>query len=159
MNSKFLYETIIGKIGIEENGSAITKIYFENEENNEDVPTRETSLIKEAAKQLNEYFVGQRRVFDIPLEAKGTVFQKKVWEALRQVPWGETKSYKEIAIMVGNEKACRAVGMANNKNPIAIVVPCHRIIGSNGKLIGYAGGLDIKERLLLLEKISKNEHK
>jgi methylated-DNA-[protein]-cysteine S-methyltransferase len=159
MNSKFLYETIIGKIGIEENGSAITKIYFENEENNEDVPTRETSLIKEAAKQLNEYFVGQRRVFDIPLEAKGTVFQKKVWEALRQVPWGETKSYKEIAVMVGNEKACRAVGMANNKNPIAIVVPCHRIIGSNGKLVGYAGGLDIKERLLLLEKISKNEHK
>ncbi len=87
----------------------------------------------------------------MPLNPNGTVFQKKVWNALCNIPYGETRSYKQVAEAVGNNKASRAVGMANNKNPIMIVIPCHRVIGSNGSLVGYAGGLDIKEKLLFLE--------
>lgn len=112
----------------------------------------ETALIKEAAKQLNEYLEGNRKVFDIPLELEGTPFQKLVWKALQDIPYSETRSYREIAESIGRPKACRAVGMANNKNPVAIFVPCHRVIGSDGKLVGYAGGMDIKEKLLDLEK-------
>ena len=88
----------------------------------------------------------------MPLAPKGTSFQQKVWAALREIPYGETRSYKEIAAMVGNEKACRAVGMANNRNPLPIFIPCHRVVGANGKLVGYAGGLDVKTFLLNLEK-------
>ena len=91
-------------------------------------------------------------MFDLPLDPIGTEFQKKVWQALKEIPFGETRSYGEIAKLIGNEKASRAVGMANNKNPIAIIIPCHRVIGANGKLVGYAGGLDLKEKLLKLEK-------
>lgn len=91
--------------------------------------------------------------FDLPLDARGTEFQKKVWNELLRIPYGETKSYKDIAVAIGNEKACRAIGMANNKNPIPIIIPCHRVIGSNGKLVGYAGGLNVKEKLLNIEKI------
>ncbi len=87
----------------------------------------------------------------MPLAPKGTDFQKKVWQALCEIPYGETFSYKKVAQKIGNEKACRAVGMANNKNPIAIIVPCHRVIGENGKLVGYAGGLEVKKKLLVLE--------
>ncbi|OPJ54728.1 methylated-DNA--[protein]-cysteine S-methyltransferase [Clostridium chromiireducens] len=153
MQSIFYYNTEIGKIGIEENGAAITKIFFINEDLQEDISEKsETELIKEAIRQLNEYFQGKRNVFDLPLEPKGTEFQKRVWNALKEIPFGETKSYGDIAKIIGNEKAARAVGMANNKNPIPIIIPCHRVIGSNGKLIGYAGGLDIKEKLLKIEK-------
>ncbi len=102
-------------------------------------------------KQLNEYFEGTRRTFDLPLELHGTDFQMKVWKALREIPYGEIRSYKEIAIAVGNEKASRAVGMANNRNPIFIIIPCHRVIGSNNTLVGYAGGLAMKQGLLELE--------
>ena len=130
MRNIFYYNTKIGRIGIEEN---------------------ETALLKEAIKQLNEYLDGKRTLFDLPLEPKGTEFQKKVWNALKEIPFGETRSYGEIAKIIGNEKASRAVGMANNKNPIAIIVPCHRGIGANGKLVGYAGGLDLKKKLLQLE--------
>lgn len=153
MKNTFYYDTKIGKIGIEENGKAITKIYFTNKDNEEEIiDGNETILLKEAIKQLNEYFDGKRSSFDLPLEPKGTEFQNKVWNALREIPCGETRSYGEIAKIIGNEKASRAVGMANNKNPIPIIVPCHRVIGANGKLVGYAGGLDIKEKLLDLEK-------
>lgn len=103
--------------------------------------------------QLKEYFHGSRRVFTVPLFLIGTEFQKKVWDALLRVPFGKVVSYKDIAIAVGNPKASRAVGMANNKNPIPIIIPCHRIIGSNKKLVGYGGGLHIKEKLLKLEGI------
>ena len=99
-----------------------------------------------------EYLNGKRKSFDIKYEINGTEFQKKVWKELTDIPYGETRSYKEIAVAVGNPKASRAVGMANNKNPIAIIVPCHRVIGSDGKLVGYAGGLDMKRALLTLEK-------
>jgi methylated-DNA-[protein]-cysteine S-methyltransferase len=153
MKNMFYYNTKIGRIGIEENGTAITKLDFINKDVQEEIIEKnETALLKEAIKQLNEYLDGKRSSFDLQLEPKGTEFQRKVWNALKEIPYGETRSYGEIAKVIGNEKASRAVGMANNKNPIAIIVPCHRVIGANGKLVGYAGGLDIKEKLLNLEK-------
>lgn len=107
--------------------------------------------------QLKEYFKGQRKVFDLPLAAIGTSFQQQVWNELCEIPFGETRSYGELATKMGSPKASRAVGAANGKNPISIVVPCHRVIGKNGKLTGFAGGLGVKEILLKLEsKQSKN---
>lgn len=103
-------------------------------------------------KQLREYFAGTRQQFDLPLDFEGTVFQKKVWQALLSIPFGETRSYRDIAEQVGNIKAVRAVGAANGKNPISIIAPCHRVVGVNGKLVGFAGGLNNKEILLGLEK-------
>lgn len=114
-----------------------------------------SELSEKVIMQLNEYFEGKRKEFDFPYEVQGTEFQKKVWNALCDIPYGETRTYKEIATAVGNPKASRAVGMANNKNPIAIAVPCHRVIGANGKLVGYAGGLPMKEKLLEIEKYHK----
>ena len=157
MKNIFYYNTKIGRIGIEENGIAITKLDFINKDVQEEIIEKnETALLREAIKQLNEYLDGKRSCFDLPLEPKGTEFQKKVWNALKEIPCGETRSYGEIAKIIGNEKASRAVGMANNKNPIPIIVPCHRVIGANGKLVGYAGGIDIKEKLLDLEKNHSN---
>lgn len=115
---------------------------------------RQTPLLKKACCQLEEYFEGKRKSFDIPLCPEGTEFQKRVWQALLKIPYGQTATYKDIAAATGNIKAVRAVGMANNRNPVAIFIPCHRIIGSNGKLVGYAGGLDIKKKLLQIEKLS-----
>lgn len=115
---------------------------------------KETPLIRKTYEQLCEYFDGKRKTFDLPLKIEGTPFQKKVWQALTEIPYGETRTYKEIACAVGNEKACRAVGLANNKNPIGIIVPCHRVVGSNGKLKGYAGGLEAKQFLLDLEGLT-----
>ena len=109
-------------------------------------------LLREAAAQLREYFTGTRRAFTLPLAPVGTEFQQRVWKALRTIPCGETRTYKQIAEQIGRNRAYRAVGMANNRNPIAILIPCHRVIGHDGRLTGYAGGLGIKERLLDLEK-------
>lgn len=109
-------------------------------------------LSDRAAKQLEEYFQGQRQEFDLPLRSVGTPFQMAVWEALKAIPYGETRSYGQIAAAIGNPKASRAVGMACNRNPIWIVIPCHRVVGSTGKLTGYEGGLDMKRALLELEK-------
>lgn len=103
-------------------------------------------------KQLSEYFAGTRQRFDLPLDFEGTEFQKSVWQALLDIPFGETRSYRDIAEQVGNIKAVRAVGAANGKNPISIIAPCHRVVGMNGKLVGFAGGLDNKKILLCLEK-------
>lgn len=111
-----------------------------------------SDISKLAKKQLDEYFSGTRKTFNLPIEITGTAFQKRVWTALCDIPYGETRSYKEIAMAIGNGKAARAVGMANNKNPVTIVIPCHRVIGSNGRLVGYAGGLAMKEKLLELER-------
>ena len=154
MNNIFYYDTKIGKIKIEENGVAITKICFIGKDIQEEI-CNETELLKKTIKQIEEYFEGKRSFFDLPLESKGTEFQKKVWKALIEIPYGETRSYGDIAKIIGNGKASRAVGMANNKNPIPIIIPCHRVIGANGKLVGYAGGLDLKEKLLELEKQNK----
>lgn len=144
-----IYKSCVGNILIEADNKAITRIQF----NTSNVSYCSSSLEQEAAKQLDEYFKGKRKKFDLPLNLKGTEFQKKVWEALKQIPYAQTRSYKEIAMMIGNKNASRAVGMANNKNPCPIVVPCHRVIGSNGSLVGYALGLDIKKKLLDLEKL------
>lgn len=111
-----------------------------------------STLAQKVTQQLNEYFAGIRKVFDIPLKLNGTEFQVKDWQALQTIPYGETRTYKDIAIQINNSKACRAVGLANNKNPITIIVPCHRVVGSSGKLVGYAGGLDMKKFLLTLEE-------
>ena len=109
-------------------------------------------ILLETQKQLREYFAGTRQQFDLPLDFEGTVFQKKVWQALLGIPFGETRSYRDIAAQVGNIKAVRAVGAANGKNPISIIAPCHRVIGSGGALVGFAGGLDKKQILLSLEQ-------
>ncbi len=113
--------------------------------------TEKTVLVK-AAIQIEEYLAGKRKRFDIPLSAEGTDFQKSVWKELAKIPYGESRSYKEIAVAVGDASASRAVGMANGKNPLCIIVPCHRVISSDGSLGGYSGGLSIKKRLLSLEK-------
>ena len=111
-----------------------------------------TPLLLETQKQLEEYFAGTRKTFDLPLSPKGTLFQQAVWQALREIPYGETRSYKEIAQTIGRPNACRAVGQANNRNPLMIVQPCHRVIGANGSLTGFAHGIDMKAFLLDLEQ-------
>ncbi|MGM9926796.1 MAG: methylated-DNA--[protein]-cysteine S-methyltransferase [Bacillus sp. (in: firmicutes)] len=152
MKRLFFYDTNIGKIGIAENGTGITDVYMADSIEEEVEFIQETPLLIEAAKQLNEYLAGQRITFDLPLASKGTEFQQKVWNVLKTIPYGETWSYKQVAEAIGQPTASRAVGMANNKNPIMIIVPCHRVIGSNKKLVGYAGGLEMKEKLLKLEE-------
>lgn len=138
----------IGKLTLCGTSLALSSISFgvHSEYNNP------SEILVKTHHELNEYFNGTRFDFDIPLAPMGTEFQKKVWEALVEVPYGQTASYKDIACKIGNDKASRAVGMANNKNPIPIIIPCHRIIGSSGELTGYAGGLDVKQYLLNLEK-------
>lgn len=144
----YSYNTLIGKIYIAEENGFITNISFKKINAKE----KETQLIKQAFNELNEYFNGERKFFDLPLAPLGTRFQQKVWKELQKIPYGQTVTYKYIAKQTGNEKACRAVGMANNKNPIAIIIPCHRVIGSNSSLTGYAGGIKIKQKLLELEE-------
>lgn len=111
-----------------------------------------TPLIKDTITQLDEYFIGKRKSFNLPIKPEGTAFQQEVWINLQKIPYGKTISYKKLAEMIGNPKASRAVGMANNRNPIAIIIPCHRVIGANGQLTGYGGGLKLKAELLELEK-------
>ena len=152
MGTIYYYETDIGKIGITEDNNKITNIFFNGEKIPNGYVLIESPILKEANTQLHEYFKGQRKAFDLPIAPVGTEFMISVWDALRQIPYGQTQSYKAIATVVGNSRSCRAVGMANNRNPISIVIPCHRVIGSNGNLVGYAGGLNIKEYLLALEK-------
>jgi len=150
-NLYYLYDSIFGKIVIESDGSAITCI----KTNGNLLLTGKKeadALTDKAAKQLEEYFAGKRINFDVPLDPKGTLFQRSVWNALQDIPYGETRSYKQIAEAINKPKACRAVGMANNKNPIWIMIPCHRVIGANGTLTGYGGGLEMKQRLLDLEQ-------
>jgi methylated-DNA-[protein]-cysteine S-methyltransferase len=148
----FFYESMIGRIGITEKDGKITNIYITEKELPEDMQICETPLLTEAVRQLESYFAGELQEFSLPLEPYGTDFMKQVWAALCEIPYGETATYGEIAKKVGRPKAARAVGLANNRNPIPIVVPCHRVIGADGSLTGYAGGLDMKKKLLDLEK-------
>ncbi|TDF97246.1 methylated-DNA--[protein]-cysteine S-methyltransferase [Paenibacillus piri] len=111
----------------------------------------ETGALAEAADQLRHYFAGRRTGFELPLDMRGTAFQQKVWQALCRIPYGAVCSYKDIGEAIGSAKAVRAVGGANNRNPIPVIVPCHRVIGAGGALVGYGGGLDVKTRLLRLE--------
>lgn len=149
----FKYKTILGAIYIVEKNEKIINIEIGKEikENHKNLTLKETKLINKTYRELDEYFKGKRQEFDIPLNLKGTDFQMTVWNELKNIPYGETRTYKDIAIAINNEKACRAVGGANNKNPIPIIIPCHRVIGANKKLVGYGCGLDIKEKLLEIE--------
>ncbi len=153
MKDYAIYESKFGEILIEYSNDSVYYLKFRRDGLEGDgIKTPFTDLV---FRELEEYFDGKRKVFTFKYTLEGTDFQKKVWEALCTIPYGETRSYKEIASQVGNSKASRAVGMANNKNPISVAVPCHRVIGANGKLVGYAGGLDLKEQLLDLEKKNK----
>lgn len=148
-------DTEIGRITIAEDGKGISEVLFEEENPPENAQEKETPLLLKAKEQLSEYFKGTRKVFDLPLSFKGTQFQLEDWNALRTIPYGETRSYKQIAEQLGRPGAYRAVGMANHVNRIPIIVPCHRVVGANGKLVGYGGGMEIKKKLLELE--SKNK--
>lgn len=143
------YNSPIGILEIITSEDAIISAMFveKAKENTED-----TEILREAIKQFDEYFKGIRKNFDIKYEIEGTEFQKRAWKALTEIPYGETRSYKQQAIQIGNEKATRAVGNANSKNLISIIIPCHRVIGSNKSLTGYAGGLNRKQWLLEHEK-------
>jgi methylated-DNA-[protein]-cysteine S-methyltransferase len=148
----YFQQTTLGKLGIAEQDGNITELYFASDVIPQGVDLVETALISEAFLQLNAYLAGELKAFSLPLKPHGTAFMQTVWQALCSVPYGTTASYKDIALAINNPKAVRAVGQANNKNPLPIFIPCHRIIGSNGKLVGYGGGLDIKAFLLVLEK-------
>ena len=143
----------IGELTIVSSDVGITAIYMETHPYTPaTVSTAAASPhLAEAERQLAEYFAGARTEFDLPLDPSGTPFQRAVWQALRTIAHGKTRSYAEIALQIGNPKAVRAVGLANGRNPISIVVPCHRVIGKNGTLTGYGGGLERKRRLLALE--------
>jgi methylated-DNA-[protein]-cysteine S-methyltransferase len=148
MIHQYSYETKLGSVTfVEEDGTLLAITTHRSFEG----IIKETNLIKEAYRQFSEYLEGERKVFDLPFKMQGTEFQKRVWKALCDIPYGETRSYKQIAEAIGNPKAVRAVGMANNKNPLLVVVPCHRVIGANGQLVGYASGLEKKRFLLQLE--------
>ncbi len=151
----YFYDTIIGKIGITEKNNAISSIIFTNEEIS-DLIKKETILIKTTFKEIEDYFNGKLKKFSVPIAPEGTEFMNQVWNELMKIPYGETCSYQSIAIKINNEKASRAIGLANNKNPIPIIIPCHRVIGKNKKLVGYAGGLHIKAKLLEIEQKYKN---
>ena len=144
-----IYETELGFLRIEYDGDSI--VYIGKEKGAPECNGEKNALTDKAYIQLTEYLKGERKNFDFKYKLNGTEFQMKVWRALCDIPYGETRTYRQIAAAVGNPKACRAVGMANNKNPIAIAVPCHRVVGSNGKLVGYAGGIEMKKILLDLE--------
>lgn len=147
--------TKIGNMAIIEEDNEIIAIEI-NQEIRENIMQKETPLLKETGKQLLEYLEGKRKNFTVPLNPKGTKFMQEVWTALQEIPYGETRTYGQIAQRIGKPKAARAVGMANHRNPIPIIIPCHRVIGSNGKLVGYALGMKMKKFLLTLEGIDKN---
>ena len=142
-------KTPIGPLTLQADEAAVTAIRFGAD------GARDASPLLDAAEaQLREYFAGARRTFDLPLAPHGTAFQQRVWTALRAIPYGETRTYGELAAAIGSPNASRAVGMANHRNPIPIIIPCHRVIGANGTLTGYAGGLEVKRKLLALEGIN-----
>ena len=147
----YAYDTELGKIVIVSDGEAITHVKHESQIDSEH-KMEETALTNRAAAQIDEYLSGKRREFDVPLKPHGTDFQQSVWKALQEIPYGETRSYKQVAEAIGNPDASRAVGMANNKNPIWVMIPCHRVIGADGSLTGYGGGMDMKQKLLDVEK-------
>lgn len=151
----FFRETVFGRVGIREDAGAITHLFLPGCEKLTDAhraeAEKETPVLRDAFRQLEKYFAGKLREFTLPLAPHGTPFQQAVWAELQKIPFGQTATYGEIARRVGNPQASRAVGMANNRNPIAIFIPCHRVVGASGKLVGYAGGIDKKQWLLTLE--------
>ncbi|MFB0971559.1 MAG: methylated-DNA--[protein]-cysteine S-methyltransferase [Tissierellia bacterium] len=153
MKSYFYYESPIETLTLISEEDHLIGLYFGKVEI--EGKEEKSKIIEEGIKQLEEYFQGKRKSFDLPLKFYGTEFQQKCWNALTTIPYGETRSYKDMSEIVNCPKGYRAVGLANNKNPISIIAPCHRVIGSDGKLVGFGGGLDKKEFLLDLEKKNK----
>jgi methylated-DNA-[protein]-cysteine S-methyltransferase len=153
MNYQFL-ETPIGTLRLVSDGTHLLAIEFEGQYS-DDIQDSGCSdpVLASCARQLSEYFAGDRQGFELPLGAHGTPFQQSVWAALLDIPYGEVRSYRDIARSINNEAAVRAVGAANGRNPLPIVVPCHRVIGSDGSLTGFAGGLETKMQLLQLEGV------
>ncbi len=151
-NYLFFQETEIGTVGIAECSGRITNLYFGASALSLDAEPGKTEVIGEAFMQLNRYFRGELKEFSLPLAPAGTPFMQHVWQILSKIPYGTTTSYKEIAIASGNPAAVRAVGMANRRNPLPLFIPCHRVIGSDGSLTGYSGGLALKKKLLELEE-------
>ncbi|MFJ7311773.1 methylated-DNA--[protein]-cysteine S-methyltransferase [Pseudomonas sp. NPDC098747] len=153
----------VGELKLVANGSRLAAILWENDRPNRVrlgpmTQAPDNPVLLKTARQLEEYFAGTRNCFDLELDFVGTDFQKQVWAALLTIPFGETRTYSQIAQQIGNPAAVRAVGAANGRNPISIVAPCHRVIGASGKLTGFAGGLEAKERLLRLEGFCQTGH-
>lgn len=150
---KFLvYQTKrIGRLLLTEEDGALTRIDFIKDADDAPCGGQPNRFLRSVARQLDEYFEGARREFEVPLKLKGTEFQLRVWSVLQTIPYGATASYGEVARAAGSPKGARAVGMANHVNPVAIIVPCHRVIGADGKLVGFGGGLDKKRYLLDME--------
>ncbi len=155
----------IGNLLLVANDHGLSQIHFEDENQLEKINdnwVKDPNQLKPVSDQLKAYFSNELSKFDVKLAPEGTVFQKQIWKQLKEIPYGETCSYLDIALSINKPNACRAIGMANSRNPIPIIVPCHRVIGKNGKLTGYAGGLKIKAKLLELENIdlagTKNQY-
>lgn len=145
-----VFDTPLGQMALAEESGALTRLFLPGE----GIPrlvSRETPLLSKGRDEILAYLRGERRSFDLPLDPMGTPFQQAVWAELRRIPYGETRSYGQVAAGIGKPKAVRAVGQANHRNPLPIFIPCHRVIGASGKLTGYGGGLDLKEKLLELE--------
>lgn len=152
------YDSPLGTVTLQANEQGLLGVWFETHTTKpEDLGTQEDSfpIFQSVKEQLERYFAGEVVQFDVPIAAKGTPFQQSVWHALTTIPYGETWSYAQLADAIGNPKAVRAVGLANGKNPVSVIVPCHRVIGKNGKLTGYAGGIERKQRLLAIEGIGQ----
>lgn len=152
-----MMESPVGELKLVASDRGLVAILWENDRPSrvrlgELIANEHHPVLVETERQLREYFDGKRKMFSIALDMRGTRFQKDVWEALRAIPFGETRSYGQLAKQLGNPRATRAVGAANGRNPVSIIVPCHRVIGSSGNLTGFAGGLEIKAHLLSLEK-------
>ena len=158
MQLVYMYmESPVGALKLVAHDQALVAVMWDNEDHKrvrlaELIKNIQHPMLLKVKQQLEQYFAGQRQQVNLPLDVQGTDFQQQVWRALLTIPYGETRSYKDIALQIGNEKAVRAVGAANGKNPISIIAPCHRVIGSGGALVGFAGGLDKKQILLSLEQ-------
>ena len=158
MQLVYMYmDSPVGALKLVAHDQALVAVMWDNEDHKrvrlaELTENLQHPMLLKVKQQLEQYFAGQRQQFNLPLDFQGTDFQQQVWRALLTIPYGETRSYKDIALQIGNEKAVRAVGAANGKNPISIIAPCHRVIGSGGALVGFAGGLDKKQILLSLEQ-------
>jgi methylated-DNA-[protein]-cysteine S-methyltransferase len=158
MNTYFhkLFDSPVGELKLVASHDGLAAVLWENDDParvslGASIEAKDHPILLEAERQLREYFDGRRRVFDLALDFVGTEFQRRVWAALLTIPYGETRSYAQIARQIGRPDSVRAVGAANGRNPISIIVPCHRVIGASGKLIGFAAGLETKARLLALE--------
>lgn len=155
MENSYSFQSPIGFLTICEQDNQLTRLYLDNQDRGI-LQSRNfeyhSDFLHEVYHQLNEYFAGKRKIFDLPVDSKGTAFQKAVWRELQKIPYGETRSYEDIAVAIGNKKAVRAIGQANGRNPIMIVVPCHRVIRKNGDISGFVCGVEAKRYLLNLER-------